>query len=107
MIAILTAVTLFVAIIVALNRVPEHMMTSDIWLVRCYVGRDNLTLTFACALFLFEWHANGRDYDRDGTVSGMRLLTRCENWWFREDGEALTYRNVIVDSREWTQREAR
>lgn len=93
MIAILTAITLFAAVLVALNRVPEHMMTSDIWLVRCYMGRDSLTLTFACALFMFEWYVNGRDYPcgftHGDTVSGMRLLTRVA----RAGGFAKTARH--------------
>lgn len=107
MIAILTAVTLFAAVLVALSRVPPRMMTHDLWRAYCVLRPDGLSVSFACPLFLFEWDVNGRDFATDRIVNGMRLLTHCENWWRRYLGRELTYRNVIVDSREWTEREVR
>lgn len=103
MTTILAAVTLFCAVLVVLDRVPERYLTSDLVRLTVKVRQDRLRVMVACEAFLFEWRVNDLDfYTPRKRVNGMRLLVRCENWWTVEIGGAVAYKRVMVDSREWS-----
>ena len=107
MTAILTAVTLFAAVLIVLDRVPKHYLTTKYLRVRCDLRRDGLTFWIICPVFAFEWDINRSDIIMGRTVNGMQLAIGCEDWWARRTGEPVTYRRVVVDSREWTTDEER
>lgn len=102
MTTILSALTLLCVVMVILDRVPERYLTSDLMLVRVSVRPDRLWVLVMCEAFLFEWCVNEHAVERPGVENGMRLLAGCENWWTREIRGTVSYRRVIVDSREFT-----
>lgn len=105
MTAILAAVSAFCVVLVILDALPKRYLTGDLGRIRVHLRPTFLRVSIASPWFLFEWLVNDRDFERDGRVSGLRLLLGCENWWARKRGDAIYYRRVIVDSREYTERE--
>jgi hypothetical protein len=104
MIAVLSSVTLFAAVLIVLDRLPQRWLVGDLMRIRVECRPTHCYVMIACEAFLFEWDVNGRDYCGN-RLDGMRFLVYCENWWTRAIGEAYGYRKVVFDSVERSPRE--
>lgn len=105
MTTILASVSIFCAALVVLDALPERWLTSDLVWLRVRLKPPSLRFLVASPWLLLEWLVNDLDDVSDGTVSGLRLLLICENWWTRGRGDPVYYRRMIVDSRERLPRE--
>lgn len=102
MIAILTVVTLFIAALIVLDRLPARLLYEPIMIVRAHAKPSafRLWVLIACPGFLVEWCINERDYHRNGRhdLSGILVLLHAENWWARKRGDEWRYKRTLVDS---------
>jgi hypothetical protein len=95
-----TAAAVVLGIIVADLIIVFAPSPRDNYVFRWAAKRDGYEVLFANEWVLVEIACNmqGWTFNEFTTRDGITIMWRCDNWWSRERGEAVTYKRTIVNS---------